>query len=300
MLIALPPKPLELDPRPTDVIVATYRKCGTTWMLQIAHQLRTCGSMDFDDICDVVPWLEVCNQMGRPVDVEQVANPRVFKSHLPWEALPKGGKFICVLRDPGDALVSLYHFFNGAAVPLDSMDLDRFAELLFLTPDVSHGYYWNHIRSFLSRRDDPNVMLCCYEDMKRDLIGVVRRVAAFMGFPDDEERIAITVEHASFEFMKEHKTKFDERVPALALRMLRGLSVDGWRDKVRSGRTGDALTTLSSGLRTRLDEIWRREIFDPLGIPSYEKLCEQLSGDPDTGEPDATSDPAAPPEVTSG
>jgi hypothetical protein len=173
--------------------------------------------------------------------------------------------------------VSLYHFFNGAAVPLDSLDLDTFAELMFLTPDVSHGYYWNHIRSFWSRRHDPNVMLCCYEDMKRDLNAVVRRVASFMGFPDDEERIAITTEHARFDFMKEHKAKFDEREPAMALRKLRGLSVDGWRDKVRAGRTGDALITLSSALRTQLSDTWRREIFEPLGIRSYDELRERLS-----------------------
>jgi len=287
MLIPLPNKPLDLQPRATDIIVATYRKCGTTWMLQIAHQLRTRGSMDFADISQVIPWLEVCSQIGREVDVDQVANPRVFKSHLPWEALPAGGKFICVLRDPGDALVSLYHFFNGAALPLDCFDLDTFARLMFLVPDPSHGFYWHHVRSFWSRRHDPNVLLCCYEDMKRDLPSEVRRVASFMGLAGDEERIAIATEHASFAFMKQHKAKFDELAPSLALRKLRGLSVDGWKDKVRSGRTGDSLTALSPALRTELRDAWQREIAEPLGIGSYEELRERLRSE----QPGAGSTP---------
>lgn len=270
--IPLPHKPPGLSPRPSDIIVATYRKCGTTWMLQIAHQLRTYGSMDFDDISHVIPWLEVCSQLGQDVDVEQVANPRIFKSHLPWEALPHGGKFICVLRNPGDALVSLYHFFNGAAVPRDRYDLHTFAQSMFLVPDPSHGFYWHHLRSFWTRRHDPNVLLCCYEEMKADLTAEVRRVAAFMGLEHDEALISLATEHASFEFMKQHKAQFDELEPSLALRKLRGLGTDGWQDKIRTGRAGDALTTLSPALRAQLDETWQREIFEPLGIPSYEAL----------------------------
>ena len=38
---------LAMKPRPTDVFVSTYPKCGTTWMTQILHMLRTGGNMDF-------------------------------------------------------------------------------------------------------------------------------------------------------------------------------------------------------------------------------------------------------------
>ena len=45
-------------PRPTDVVITPYSKCGTTWLQQIFHTLRTGGDMDFDDISCVVPWIE--------------------------------------------------------------------------------------------------------------------------------------------------------------------------------------------------------------------------------------------------
>jgi len=35
----------------------TPPKCGTTWMQQIVHGLRTRGSMDFNEITRVVPFL---------------------------------------------------------------------------------------------------------------------------------------------------------------------------------------------------------------------------------------------------
>lgn len=53
---------LAFQPRPTDVIISPYAKCGTTWLQQIAHGLRTRGSMDFEEISVVVPWLEVAHR----------------------------------------------------------------------------------------------------------------------------------------------------------------------------------------------------------------------------------------------
>eukprot|EP00968_Pinguiococcus_pyrenoidosus_P022004 scaffold2979_cov243-Pinguiococcus_pyrenoidosus.AAC.5 len=37
-------------PRAGDVFVVTYPKCGTTWMMQIVHGLRSGGSMDFGEV----------------------------------------------------------------------------------------------------------------------------------------------------------------------------------------------------------------------------------------------------------
>src|ERR1022692_3380250 len=43
-------------PTEHDVIVATYAKSGTNWMMQIAHQLAFHGQGEFDHIHCVVPW----------------------------------------------------------------------------------------------------------------------------------------------------------------------------------------------------------------------------------------------------
>src|SRR5512147_1523610 len=72
---------LAYQSHPTDVFVVTPAKCGTTWMQQIVHGLRTRGSMDFDEITRVVPWIEMAQDMGIDIYKPQPADPRAFKTH---------------------------------------------------------------------------------------------------------------------------------------------------------------------------------------------------------------------------
>merc|ERR1712166_1607144 len=43
----------DFEPRPSDVTVATYTKCGTTMMQQFIEMLRSEGKLDFDEITAV-------------------------------------------------------------------------------------------------------------------------------------------------------------------------------------------------------------------------------------------------------
>ena len=103
---------LALAPRSDDVFIATSPKCGTTWVQQIVHSLRKRGDLDFDEISCVVPCLEFSETLGIPLDVDQVARPRAFKTHCWYEHCPKGGRYIVVARDPTDVAVSFYKFFE--------------------------------------------------------------------------------------------------------------------------------------------------------------------------------------------
>ncbi len=69
-------------PRPTDIVITPFGKCGTTWLQQTFHTLRTRGDMDFDDISRVVPWIETAKIVGLDLEAPQRAEPRGFKSHL--------------------------------------------------------------------------------------------------------------------------------------------------------------------------------------------------------------------------
>src|SRR5258706_11392596 len=96
--------------RPSDVIIASYAKCGTTWLQQMVHSLRTGGDLDFDDISRVVPWIETAGDLGIDLEAAQRGEPRAYKSHLAWDDVPKGARYIVAVRDPRDALVSAYRF----------------------------------------------------------------------------------------------------------------------------------------------------------------------------------------------
>ena len=48
----------QVEWREGDIIVSVPAKSGTTWMMNIVHQLRTGGDPGFKDIYIEVPWLE--------------------------------------------------------------------------------------------------------------------------------------------------------------------------------------------------------------------------------------------------
>ena len=69
-------KGLRFKPRPSDVFVVTPPKCGTTWVQQIVHQLRTGGDMEFREITEVVPWIELAHDIHLDLEAEQKQTPR--------------------------------------------------------------------------------------------------------------------------------------------------------------------------------------------------------------------------------
>ncbi len=67
---------LSFKPRADDVLVVTPPKCGTTWMQQILHQLRSSGDMSFDEISDVVPFIETAYDTEINIEAEHQYQPR--------------------------------------------------------------------------------------------------------------------------------------------------------------------------------------------------------------------------------
>ncbi len=265
-------KGLSLKLRFDDIVITPYAKSGTTWIQQIVHTLRTRGDMDFDDISRVVPWIETSPALGINLDDEQRANPRAFKSHLEFEEIPKGGKYINCVRDPRDALYSAFKFIEGWFSEPGAIDLEEFARERF----IKSGSYWRHLKSWWQRRHQTTVLFLAYELMKLDLDVTIRRVAEFIDIPLDEELLELTLLHASLPFMLQHKDRFDDA-------MLRSLTEDRCNlpfnsdtTKVRQGEIGSHTEAFSPELIAGLDEVWRTQITEPLGYPDYESLIKAL------------------------
>ena len=104
---------LNFKPRSDDVIVVTSPKCGTTWMQQIVHQLRSGGDMSFEEICDVVPFIEQAYDLEIDLTAEHNYQPRCYMSHTLYSDCPKGAKYIVIYRDPCAACYSYFNFLNG-------------------------------------------------------------------------------------------------------------------------------------------------------------------------------------------
>ncbi len=262
---------LAFRPRPSDVIIAPFGKCGTTWLQQIFHTLRTRGDTDFDDISAVVPWIETAAALGHDLDAEQKANPRGFKSHLGWDAVPKGGRYIVSIRDPKDALVSAFRFMEGWFIEPGTVTLAEFAREGYMQPSARTSF-WAHLASWWGVRHDPAVLLLSYEHMQRDPEDTVRRVAAHSGIALDDALLDLTLRHSSLEFMLAHKDKFDD----LGMRTLSerrcGLPPGSDSAKVRVGKVGSHRTELTEDLAAEMDALWAEHITARFGYPDYAAL----------------------------
>ncbi|GAB5499982.1 MAG: hypothetical protein PsegKO_22930 [Pseudohongiellaceae bacterium] len=255
-------------PRPSDVIISPYGKCGTTWLQQTFHTLRTRGDTDYDDISRVVPWIETSPGLGLDLDAEQKANPRGFKSHLAWEDVPKGGRYVVSFRDPRDAAVSLYKFFEGWFFDPGAFTLDEFVSDFYLErpPDQA---YWQHLASWWEQRDNPNVLLLTFEGMKSDAGHTIRQLAAFCDIPLDDELLALTLANSSLDFMKVNKAKFDDLLMRELSERICKLPAGSDSSKVREGLVGGHRQLLSDRARSALDDRWQREITQRFGFPDY-------------------------------
>lgn len=269
------------QPRPSDVFVATFPKSGTTWTQQIVHGLRTRGSMDFEEISLAVPFIEAAFLLHPDLDAPQAAAPRAYKTHLGWNDVPKGARYIYVIREPGDAAVSFYHFLDGVTFQKGSIALDAFVQELFIPDAMRVESYWAHLLSWWPQHQADNVLCLCFEDMKRDLAGAVRRVARFMEIEADQALLDLVTRQASFDFMRQHARQFDDHPLFHALGKMMGLPLSGDPPgKVRAGRVGDRDRALSADTRAALDAMWQREITATLGFASYDDLRAHVAALP--------------------
>ena len=263
---------LDYKPDPTDVFIVTPPKCGTTWTQQIVHGLRTRGSMDFDEICRVIPWINMAHDCGIDIYAPQVAHPRAFKTHLTLEETPQGGKYIVVLRNPHDALISHYYFFEGFFFEKGSIDLETFAREFY----IPRRAVFNHITALWDRRKDENVLPLCYENMKADLPQTIERIAEFIGIPLDDELREIVLRQSDIKFMQAHENQFEDHVIRKARSAAMKLPLDGQLSKVRDGQAGSAKLLLSEQIKQELDEIWFNEITPKTNLRSYDDLRKEL------------------------
>ena len=256
-------------PRPNDVFVATYEKCGTTWMKQIMHQLRSGGDMSYRDITDVVPWIDLAYRAGNDLDVEQKYQPRCFHTHAWYEMCPKGAKYILVYREPCAAFYSFFNFLQGHSFQPGEITLDEFVTNISLFPsEKMRVNYFDHLLSWWPKRSDPNVLFLLYEDMLEDLESAVRAVASFMGI-DDEASITNAVKMSIFDFMKRNQEKFATHASSETLGKV-------LLQRVQTGSATKGREMMEEHTKQAVQEMWNDIVTRETGFKNYEELRDAL------------------------
>ncbi|CAN6228945.1 unnamed protein product [Urochloa humidicola] len=209
--------------RPTDIIVTSLPKSGTTWIkaLLFATVHRDKYPVDADDHPfhsfnphECISFFEFRLYAGNRIpNLDKLPDPRLFATHVPFVALPRtimttGCKVVYVCRNPKDTLTSTWYFLNKlrAKAGMDPLTVERAVELFCdgLSPFCP---YWDHVlgywRAHLAHPE--KVLFFRYEEMQRDPEAHVRRLAELTGLPfstkEEDSVVAAIVRLCSFEHM---------------------------------------------------------------------------------------------------
>ena len=270
--------------RDKDILVSVPIKSGTTWTMNIVHQLLTGGDPDFEDIYAEVPWIELLTRPDMPVDelLDRVGSlrrdrPRAFKSHaappmLPYVEPTTGPdvRYIVVVRNPEEALVSIKPFIEKHTDAW--FDLWEVPRAALTRPDFPAFYYevadhmglnralFEFVESWWPLRHQSNVLLLHFADMKRDHDGSLRRIAKFLDVhPTDAAWRAIAT-YTSFSWMKQHARKFDATTAAAVPVLEVGAMV-------RRGAAGAAIDDgMTSDIARHLRTMGAEICSDPLAL----------------------------------
>ena len=262
-------------PQPTDIFISPFAKCGTTWLQQTTHGLRSRGDRDFEEITEVSPWIEMADQFGWDLQSDQSFSPRIFKSHLDYDNIPKGGKYICSFRNPLSHLLSFYRFLEGWWFEPGAVSLDEFAYETTLKEPKTSGYFF-HLTTWLTQKHNPNVLLLTYESMIANFDRSLANIARFMDIELDDELIGIVKKQSSREFMLQHKSKFDEHLNAKKFEALGLAPMNPATSKITSGTPKSERYSISDELKEYFQSTWKATITEQHQIENYEQLVKTI------------------------
>lgn len=235
-----------------DVFVTVYSKSGTNWLLQATQQIISHSQAEYDHIHDLVAWPEgpfpgiIPLENLSPIDLfpERL---RVIKTALPADYVPynDASKYISVIRDPKEVVVSSYHFFKGTFGVSDKLGIGEFVDL-FTSSEYLRGSWAVHTDSFWRMRDRSNVLVLLFGEMKKDPDAALEKIRAFLEVDLSPEVMELVIKRSSFQYMREHESQFATPfipfVPVSKIPMM-----------MRSGKTGNSGELLTRDMQAQID-----------------------------------------------
>ncbi|XAR71547.1 Quercetin-3-sulfate 4'-sulfotransferase [Bertholletia excelsa] len=258
---------------PTDILLATSPKSGTTWLKALifavvnrrrfnfsTHPLLTNGPHD------CVPFLEAI--IAQKNLINPSSSQRLLATHIPYPLLPpsvrsSGCRVVYLYRNPKDVLVSSWYYMTKLRPKeLPPLSLEQAFDLF--SRGVSHfGPFWDHALGYWkeSLESPEKVLVLAYEDFKMEPCVHAKRLAEFLRCPfscEEEEQGTVQeiVRLCSFENLsnlKVNKTGLQQFTPHLAVEN---------RNFFRKGEVGDWKNHLTDEMSEHLDQITEEKFRD--------------------------------------
>lgn len=253
----------EIKPKPDDIWIVTFPKCGTTMTQELVWQMTTGADVSSPEstypLFTRSPFTEMFCLFKQPLPAPppeapdaahkmhtfmtdgidyvetQLPSPRVIKCHMPLAHLPPGlvktCKVIVCLRNPKDACASFFHhenLLNGLDMPFD-----KYSEF-YTSGRTIYGDYWSWLNDAMKYKDEENVRIFWYEDMVKNMAEYIREIGEFTGHRVPEEKLAGLLDHMSIDNFRNND--------AVNLKPPPGAAPEEVRAKfnfIRKGKVGD-------------------------------------------------------------
>ncbi|KAJ9573813.1 hypothetical protein L9F63_008795 [Diploptera punctata] len=245
----------QLEVRPDDVWIITYPKCGTTWTQEMTWLLL--NNLDFNTAKNIrlierSPFMEFACFVSRDEKVtsiddtltqtQNLESPRCIKSHLPKQLLPKQlwtvkPKIIYVTREPKDVAASYYHHHRLLYGYTGSWEQ-------FVNAFTGSYEFWKI-------RNEENVLITSFEEMKKNLPAVIKSVAKFLDRTLSPEQLEQLCDHLSFDSMKNNPAVTMESEMALFDNSHLGGKVQPF---IRKGQVGGWKSEFTPELAQKIDK----------------------------------------------
>lgn len=226
----------------TDVLVAGFLKCGTTWLQEIVWTMRNNPNLDNEDanspILSRVPIIDLDMYIdpkaylflvpgnplkkivkefrkkvphGKPAKGvylqtgDALPDPRTLKSHFPFSMLNPS-----LLEN--SKVVYIARNPRDMIISLHHMyRLFEFASYTgtleqfvdhFTNDEVVHGPFWRHVKEAWQMRHHPNLHFVFYEDLRSNTKFELKRINDFLGTNLTPQQLENVEHYTSFEEMK--------------------------------------------------------------------------------------------------
>lgn len=265
----------DMDVHLNDVWLITYPKSGTTWCQEMIWLI--CNDLDYETAARVnlgkrFPFMEINGLRDLPPGVDRfqevlsMKSPRFIKTHLPVGFLPDQiwtvkPRVVYVRRNPKAVAVSYYYHsvsLHGYRGTMEQFIRSFINELQYYSP------YHRHVLEYSNLEYEDDMLHLCFEDMKKDLKGTLKRVSSFFNKSFSEEQLETLARHLSFESMKDNQAVNAQQWVEHCLKQtgrVEKLKDDNYRF-IRRGESDGWKTELSPELAQQIDQWTEQKVID--------------------------------------
>lgn len=245
----------DMHMRKDDILICAYVKAGTHWVWEIVNMLLR-GAAEYDKTIKEENMID----FHFPSEFSNLKSPRVLNTHFTWRHLPseiheKKCKIIYLQRNPKDTAVSYFHHQRNLGIYGTEGDFGDFLDLYIKGRGPGYKCWFDYTmewQSFIEDQTDNGlpILTVMYEDLKREPVTQVQKLADFLELKREPQLITEIVEKCDFKCMQQAILAKNEAHP----------SISNYHTLYRKGEIGDWKNWFTVAQSEEFDELMRKKM----------------------------------------